>query len=338
MVRLVLASLVILGHAWPLTGNDAQPSMEFVSGIAVNAFFVASGYLIAGSRIRASFFRFLWRRALRIYPAFIVCLLVLATGFGPLAALIEGRAYQWDSAISYVFQNSLLRIQQRGIDGTLTAVPYEIAWNGSLWTLYFEFIAYVLLGLLLTGAWIQKRAAIIVPVAFVLVVLARFAALGPLDVSTSFYLSGLRLAGYFLAGAVLYFLASRIILRPSYTLLALVAYLGLWMVDGADLFGQLPLAYLVLSIGAIRYTGFATKHDVSYGVYIYAFPVQQTLVLLGTASWGIAANSVLTLVITFALAWASWTYLERPMLAFKDLGSVSRLGRFGKPPEFESPR
>ena len=73
-IRLVLASVVILGHAWPLTGADG-PSLELLSDVAVNGFFVLSGYLIAESRVRTRLVPYLWRRFLRIYPAFLVSLL-----------------------------------------------------------------------------------------------------------------------------------------------------------------------------------------------------------------------------------------------------------------------
>lgn len=317
LVRLVLASAVVLGHAWPLTGSKAAPSLEFLSGIAVNGFFAASGYLIAASRVRVSFPVYLWRRALRIFPGFIVCLLVIAFFFAPLASLLQGTPNHWASNFSFVYRNALLYIQQWGIDGTLGTVPYAGAWNGSLWTIFFEFVAYIVLGVLLTGSW-AKRARIVVPLVFVSVVIFRVAAVGPLDISTNLYLNGLRLAGYFLAGAVFYFFADRITLRPWYTGAAIAAYVGLWQIDATDFFGQIPLTYIVLSIGALRWTGVAPKSDISYGVYIYAFPVQQTLVLLGSAPWGAVLNSALTLVITAVFAWLSWVYIERPALGLKD--------------------
>lgn len=317
LVRLVLASLVVLGHAWPLTGSDTVPSLEFLSGIAVNGFFAASGYLIAGSRVRTSFPVYLWRRALRIFPGFIVCLLVIAFFFAPLASLLQGTPTHWASNFAFVYRNAFLYIQQRGIEGTLGAVPYAGAWNGSLWTLSFEFAAYIILGVLLTGSWV-RHARLVVPLFFVLAVILRVAADGPLDVSTNLYLNGLRLAGYFLAGAAFYFVADRIVVRPWFTGAAVAAYIGLWQIDAADFFGQIPLAYIVLSLGAVRWTGMASKNDMSYGIYIYAFPVQQTLVLLGTAAWGVILNSALTLAITAAFAWLSWAYIERPALALKD--------------------
>lgn len=319
LIRLVLASSVIIGHAWPLTDSETRPSLEFISGIAVNGFFAASGYLIASSRVRVSLLSFLWRRALRIFPGFIVCLIAIAFGFGPLASLLEAVPYRWDSALAYIYRNAFLIVHQRGIEGTLSEVPYEGAWNGSLWTLIYEFLAYLVLGVLLTGSWVVRRAYVIVPALFVLVVLARILALGPLDVTTNFYLNGLRLGGYFLAGSALYFLADRIVLRPWQTAAAILIYIGLWQAGAADLFGQLPLAYAVLSVGATRWDGFTTSNDISYGVYIYAFPVQQTLILLGTGQMGVFFNSVLTFVITCILAWISWKYVERPALSLKHI-------------------
>lgn len=309
----------MLGHAWPLTGSNTQPSLEFLSGIAVNGFFAASGYLIAGSRSRLSFVPYMWRRTLRIFPGFLACLVVIGAAFGPLAAHVEGKRYDWFSALTFVFHNAFLKIQQWGIDGTLESVPYPDAWNGSLWTLFFEFIAYALIGILLTGMYMKRVAFVMIPLVFILVVIGRIAALGPLDVSTTLYLNGLRLGGYFLAGAVLYVVADRLVLRASYIVTALIIYLALWQFGAADMFGQLPLAYLVLSVGATPWTGITTNTDLSYGVYIYAFPIQQLLAVFGTADWGIFANTIVTLGITLIFAWMSWTLIEKPAMSLKGL-------------------
>ena len=85
----------------------------------------------------------------------------------------------------------------------------------------------------------------------------------------------------------------------------------------ADLYGQLPLAVLLLGLGASPSRNWTTRTDLSYGVYIYAYPVQQLLVLLGTASWGVAVNSLLVVLLTLPLALLSWTLVEKPALRAK---------------------
>lgn len=315
-IRLALASLVILGHAWPLTGADG-PSLEVLSDVAVNGFFVLSGYLIAESRVRTTLVPYLWRRFLRIYPAFLVSLFVVAVVLAPLAAVLEGSSLDLASAAGFVLWNSDLRISQWGIDGTLTQVPAPDSWNGSLWTLFYEALAYVLIGLVLSLAVAVRHARWVLPALFLAVLVLRPLAEGPLDVSTHLYLNGARLVGYFLAGAAVWAWAGT--WRPTWGHIAGAAavYAVLTDLGWADLYGQLPLAVLLLGLGAAPSRGWTTRTDLSYGVYIYAYPVQQLLVLLGTASWGVAANSLLVVALTLPLALLSWTLVEKPALTAK---------------------
>ncbi len=315
-LRLLLALLVILGHAWPLTGADG-PSLELVSDVAVNGFFVLSGYLIAESRARTRLVPYLWRRFLRIYPGFLVSLLVVAAVFAPVAAVLEGSSFDPGSAAGFVLSNADLRMSQWGIDGTLLAVPAPDSWNGSLWTLFHEAVAYVLIGLVLSTALAARHARWVLPGMFLLVLVLRPLLEGPLDVTSHLYLGGARLVGYFLAGAAVWAWART--WRPSWTHVAAAAVVYAVLTDQgwADLYGQLPLAVLLLGLGATRSENWTTRTDLSYGVYIYAYPVQQLLVLLGTASWGVAANTVLVVLLTLPLALLSWTVVEKPALRAK---------------------
>ncbi|KUG60121.1 MULTISPECIES: acyltransferase family protein [Kocuria] len=315
-LRLALASLVVLGHAWPLTGADG-PSLEVLSDVAVNGFFILSGYLIAESRVRTGLVPYLWRRLLRIYPAFLVSLLVVAVVLAPIAAAVEGTRFDLASAAGFVLHNADLRISQWGIDGTLTRVPSPDSWNGSLWTLFYEALAYVLIGLVLSLAVAARHARWVLPALFLLVLVLRPLAEGPLEVTSHLALHGARLVGYFLAGAAVWAWAGR--WRPTWVHVAGagVVYGVLTDLGWADLYGQLPLAVLLLGLGAARSENWATRTDLSYGVYIYAYPVQQLLVLLGTASWGVAVNSLLVLLLTAPLALLSWTLVEKPALRAK---------------------
>lgn len=138
-VRLVLAILVIAAHVWPLGGFGTSPTLGGMSlgSWAVSGFFALSGFLIAGSRARSDVVSFFWKRFLRLMPGFWVCLLAIAFIFAPVTVLLlPGSSWTPTAAINYVVGNSLLQISERGIDGTLASTPYDIAWNGSLWTLF----------------------------------------------------------------------------------------------------------------------------------------------------------------------------------------------------------
>lgn len=151
LVRLLLAVAVIIGHAWILGGFGEGP-FPGLAGWAVNAFFAISGYLITGSRLRSGILKFLMNRVLRIFPAFWVVLVVTASVIAPLVSVVAGESWLFGSATSYVVLNAGLYIFQWGIVDTLSTVPHPGAWNGSLWTLFYEFSAYLCAGALLSGS------------------------------------------------------------------------------------------------------------------------------------------------------------------------------------------
>ena len=156
-LRLLLASLVIFSHGISLGGygNEIILGKTTLGTVAVYGFFAISGFLIAGSASHTGTVRYLWQRFLRIFPAFWVCLIVTAFGFG-LIAWFHGShvggvsAYLRESngPLGYLGHNFWLRMNQPDIAHTLRNIPYEPLWNGSLWTLSFEFFCYLLIGLL----------------------------------------------------------------------------------------------------------------------------------------------------------------------------------------------
>ena len=141
-LRLVLAVAVIVSHTWPLGGYGPDPVIagETLGTWAVAGFFAISGYLIANSRLHLPFGTFVVRRVLRIYPGYLVCLEVVAAGFAPLSAALGSGSINWGSAGSYLVDNLLRKVHQDGISDTLANAPYGPAWNGSLWTLIYEFL------------------------------------------------------------------------------------------------------------------------------------------------------------------------------------------------------
>ena len=166
-MRLVLALTVIVSHARGLGGfgKDWIGDRTTLATIAVYAFFGISGFLIAGSARRNSLGRFLWQRALRIVPGFWVCLVVTAFFFalrgwlseshlpghpGGVSSYLDLR----DGPIQYVFNNLYFKMRQSTIGG--------IGWNASLWTLFYELLCYVLLGLLAVLGLLRRRHIVLI--------------------------------------------------------------------------------------------------------------------------------------------------------------------------------
>jgi peptidoglycan/LPS O-acetylase OafA/YrhL len=313
LIRLILASIVIVGHAWPLTGSGPTAAwFHSVLWQAVPGFFCLSGFLIARSRMTLGLGRFLWHRGLRILPAYYVVLLVVAFVAAPLSTFAGG-VWRADEAVSYVVGNGAVRQLSWNIPGTVDAMT----WNGSLWTLFYELVAYVCAGLLLTVPLARRHAKTVTPVLLAVCTVAVWWRVEPGAVDTNLVLESLRLGTYFLAGMAFYFWAARIKLDWRLAVVALGLVATGWTVDRPDVLGPIPLAYFLLWLGATVPAKWAQRNDVSYGVYIYAFPVA-VLVEWFMPQLSIPAHIVFVVLGTLPLAWASWLIVERPAMRHKN--------------------
>lgn len=338
-LRLGLAGLVLLSHTLTLSGGS-DPLGEFTGGVvdlgtvAVDGFFALSGFLIARSFVTSpSVGRFLWRRALRILPGFWVCLIVTAAVVLPVAHLLQYGTLAGfpvagpESALSYLVTNAGLYIDQFTVRGLFGGR----AVNGSLYTLFYEFACY--LGVAVAGVLglVRRRRGVLLAVG-VLLTLAAAADLvldGALTGDSVVRWLFLRLGLMFVAGVVLYQWADRVPLRPAAAgaaALLLVGALAAAAAAGPDprsraaylALAPAAIAYLILFVGArrgLRRVG--SRRDLSYGLYIYAWPVQVTLLLVGAADWPVAVYLVAAAGASLALALLSWVAVESPALALK---------------------
>ncbi|WP_426510430.1 acyltransferase family protein [Dactylosporangium sp. McL0621] len=349
-LRLFFAFLVLLSHTYPLGYGRDDPGAGITNGqaelgeIGIIGFFVISGFLITRSGLRFGLGRFLWHRALRILPGFWVCLAFTAFVLAPLVALLErgnlrGFWSHSDGPVQYVVKNLFVAMQQYGISDLLRDTPYahrtgDSVFDGSLWSLMYEVGCYFMIGgLALVG--VLKRAKVVVLV----MAAAGFAVMvydliqaphvpgpqgihGPvfgfhgLDRYSLIYLTYL-----FLLGAVFELYKNRIVMNDAGAVLAVVVVVATVELGGVDVLGYPAFAYLILW-SAIRLPkwlrGIGRRQDYSYGFYIYAFPVQQLLVLFGVPDWGLWTYALVATVGTFALAVPSWHLVERPAMRFKD--------------------
>lgn len=334
-VRLVLASGVIIWHSFPLTGRDIgfPPLRQLLAWGWVDGIFAASGFLIMASWTRRpAWAAFLTARLLRIMPPFWACLLFIGFLFVPAVLVLAGQTLPgdyWSDAVSYFVANSLLWVFQPDIAGTPAGVPFTGAWNGSLWTLWWEFLCY--LGVLVLGLLrlLTKRWA--VEAVFLLGLAATLLTAAGITSSTFFDNAG-RFTTMFAAGALVYRHRDHIPVRwPLVSLAAVVVVAAAWL-PNYRVVAALPVAYLVIVAGAgLRHPVFRLRNDISYGVYIYAFPVQQALAVFGLYALPPLAFGAATVIPTVLLATASWWLIEKPALRLRRPATSAidrmRLGR-----------
>ncbi len=326
LFRLLLAALVLVAHSFYIVGVGDGPHIqgENLGGWAVAGFFVLSGFLITRSRLRTRPGDYLLHRIARIFPAFVVCLVATAFIFAPVAALIErgnldGFLSTPVSPLQYIWSNITLYIESYSIGTTLESVPYQGVWNGSLWTLFYEFCCYIIVWLLGGLALFRRNAALIGGVYLLsLLVWILTPVVERLGLDGSFLLLA-KLAPFFLGGAFVYFVVERsginhlLGLGSLVAAVLLIALVPRW---GGQASAPL-LAYGLLWLSTIiRQPSWIARNDVSYGFYIYAWPVQQMLVLVGGAALGLGLYMVTAAAVTFMLAWLSWVLVERRAMAW----------------------
>lgn len=353
LMRLVFAMMVLVAHAFYVTGNPPGPIVvgENLGGWGVIGFFTLSGYLVTGSRLRSPLREFLLHRAARIFPAFWVCLFIIAFVFAPIAYVTERGTFEGFlttpvTPLAFVLKNAALYMVTYNVAGTLSSAPFPTSWNGSLWSLSLEFLCYLLIG---TAACFKVFRRLPGIVALYVSSVALYAALplAPVVGHLPSLVLLAKLVPYFLGGAVVFAARDRLQFRRSWAMPCLALVIGVVCLVNARLGGAwggqavAPLiTYLCLWIALrVQVPRWLQKNDSSYGVYIYAWPMQQLVVLsnVGGTSHSVVANVLLAAPLAFGLATVSWFVIERPIMRrVREMGSQAH--RIPRPRIAQGPR
>lgn len=332
LMRMVAATAVLISHCVPLTDPRArEPLMGLIGmslgSVAVDVFFLTSGFLVTRSLLlNQNVGDFLRSRVLRIYPALMVMLLLVVFGVGLVFTNLEPGAYlsEWQPW-KYLVRNAVLVAGVvYKLPGVFAGNPYPATVNGSLWTLPYEVRLYLALLLLW---WVcvrygqnKVRAFQVAVVSTAACLMALVFALHLAGVAGSV---GLHLAAFFFSGGAFYVLRGNI--RLTWPLMGgLITMLGLAVGLGQGVFfgvyiltlGWLVLHLAYLPAGPIR--RYNQLGDYSYGMYIYAFPVQQCVAALFP---GLTFTTMVlwSLPTTLVLGVLSWHCIEKPALRWKSL-------------------
>lgn len=328
---MLAAFAVLVSHSYYLTTGRVEAEPLYVSTgmtlgtFAVHCFFVMSGFLVTNSLSRRqSLSSYSWARAVRIFPALIVMLVITVFGLGPIVSSSSLADYFAASQTwRYLLQNLTL---VAGVAWTLPGVfetnPHPQTFNGSLWTLTYEVRLYAALA----AFWVLAG---LVGGARRLFWLKCFVLAGMLLTGGQILLwhfgylaesQSARLGFMFLSGAAYQLFSARISLT-GWLFTVLVLMLGVAAINQTSLLivylCSLPYLLLFLAYvpgGFIRH--FNRLGDYSYGLYIYAFPVQQTIVYYVS---GISATGLIlaSLFCSLALAVLSWHLIESRALRYK---------------------
>lgn len=339
LLRLIAAILVLVSHSFALaTGSgNAEPLRQLIGfswgNIAVDVFFITSGFLITRSWLtRKTAAAFFWARFIRIWPALIVAVMFCAFVVGPAFTTLPAGDYLTSRGLlKFIVYNTLLiNGIAYSLPGVFADTPYQTTVNGSLWTLPYEVMMYALIAFILSGlSYLHQR----IPLRFSLKVGMGLLSTVTLAADVMYYhqhLSlhpGLHLAFMFFSGSAYYLWRDRVHLSAA--LFAVILIIVLLSARSSALFMvsyNLGIPYLVLFLayvpgGALR--SFNRLGDYSYGTYIYAFPVQQSIVALNPGC-SVLFLGLTSLAATLILALGSWHMIEKFCLRLKDPGLVFR--------------
>lgn len=334
ILRIIAASAVLYSHSYALYGL-AEPlpvAGQTYGSLAVALFFAISGFLVCQSWMRdPSLARFFVRRGLRIFPGLLVVVFVTALMIGPMFTTLTLEEYfSSGTAWHYIWQASLT-LGSPSLEGVFESNPYPGGPNGSLWTLRYEILMYVILAVLgqITPRVILKYVCPLAVLCFGTVwLVATIGNLTPINMpfvwrlNTDFY--GERIAylgAFFFSGATMYLYFPKIPLSGglAWSMGLALLLIGNSVLAMVLLWVALPYIALVFAYRAPAIFRKTNGLDYSYGIYIYAFPVQQSVSLIGYQQ-DLPWFSVLFIssAITLLLAGLSWHFIEKPALSLKD--------------------
>lgn len=327
-LRFFAATLVILSHSFPIAGQSFEPfafltKYDTFGAFAVEMFFIMSGFLIAKSwadHQRSG--AFIGKRVVRIFPALVAATLFGIFVIGFLFTSLSKKQYFTDPQTWYYLYNITLFKTVYALPGVFLTNPLPIAVNGSLWTLPYEFIMYLVVLFFGLVGFLKKKWLMVALVIFL--ALLQFLLLNQhqyevfrIDQIVLPWLNNL--AVLFLTGTLMFLFRKKIPLDYRLAIFLLAIYLLSFRQPVYPFVKYISLPYLVLfvanmNLGKLR--NFGKYGDFSYGMYVYAFPIQQAV-----ASYfpgiGIRGIFAYALPITFMLSFISWHIIEKPSLAYK---------------------
>ena len=320
LLRLILALAVVVSHAFSVSTGGHEPlylSTGFSLGeYAVNGFFTISGFLVTMSFARRGWRDYIVARTLRIAPAFIVATLAMAL-FGSLITTLSVADYWRDPQVGRFIVATLTTFKSAGaLPGVFADNPLR-APLGTVWTLKYEVLCYLGVFVFGVAVGLSRRGIALAIVAGLGITIVLLDVLYPeagKAVQTS-----LRLPFLFGIGAI-FFLYRDEVRITSWIVLMLVA--ATWLAQDTAFYKALSFAtgaygiiWLAVAPG-LSSRAFDLKTDLSYGVYLLGWPVQQTLQAF-SPHMPIEAMLPIAVVLSLLVALVSWHAVEKPALGLK---------------------
>ncbi len=325
--------MVLVGHCYFIPKfeyNLPQPVIYFIT-LALPLFFVVSGYLITASAIKNNFKSFMIKRFARIYPGYFVSVVMVFILFAPITYAIIYNGFSingylslnpspFDYLINGIFYNIFTPI------GDMLVKLQINGWNTSTWTLFYEFLCYILIGIVIT---LLKKLKIknfttVIILLYLFMIFCSFIIPRPvnppeteLDELGCFF----NFSSIFLGGSIVYLIKDKLIFNIKYLILSLIFCIIIMSILNygyATSICAIPMTYIVLYLAInLKSPKFIQKNDISYGIYIYSWPIQTMLTgyyKFYNPNMNVFEFGIISLILSIVIGLLSWYLVEKPIL------------------------
>lgn len=335
-LRFLASLFVLITHSFALKGIPDNldylgkiTNMYFpFSFFGVQFFFLISGYLILKSYLSdRRLIPYFWKRFLRLIPGLTVLLLFVAFILGPYFTTLTITDYfsEWRTIRNFLMSVSIFRLGGN-LPGVFTSQPIANELVGSLWTLPFEVIFYISIPILVFFRILKYRIFLLF--IYILLTFLCFFPYLTHEYKIPFFqfrLSNLiSFSSFFIGGMLVYIYKDTIKFKPVILIgsLVFIAYSFIFNNSWCILFsGHILVPYVLFYIAFIPcfLNKFGKWGDFSYGIYIYGFPIQQTIIFLTDNNTSVEIVIFLSIVFTLPFAYLSWKFVEKPALRLKNI-------------------
>lgn len=323
LFRFGAASFVFIQHSFDLTSAPLHWFFARILWASVPIFIIISGFLVTKSWAESRPGPFFLKRFLRIFPALLCATLFAAFVIGPLVTAAPLSRYMNHPLTLDYLKNIFLYPIYYYLPGVFNRNPVPMAVNGSLWTLPIEVFLYGVLAVIGLAKVLPKRplGAVLIVCSLLCLDLLFDAKLTaqPLFLFTMPAKYLLSLSIYFFIGSLYYLYRSRIPLHAPSAAIALILLLVTFKYPVGNIASYLLLPYIVIQFAYTALPGSALfrKVDLSYGIYVYAFPLQQTAIHFFNGSLPRSLYFPAAFGVLLILSYLSWRYVEKPCMGLK---------------------
>lgn len=347
-LRFLAAMFVIISHSFAIKGMK-EPGVGSLSlgGLGVMIFFVLSGYLITKSLITSkNIIQFYWNRFLRIIPALIFLSLFIILIIGALSTTLDLADYfSSKETWQYMWYCVTLFRYHDQIPSVFESNPFPSAINGSLWTLRYEVAIYLIVGMIGLFKKLKKPAffvCLFILSVFCTIIFSIYndlfiSSITPhvpniiialiIEYNNIFYAMSM-FSSYFLCGSLFHFYQDKIQFTIPKLLFFTIIFILSLFIGYSHLLFLCSVPYLLLHLGNIKnkyLNNFSAKGDFSYGLYIFAFPIQQLIIYYTNNNISIEIFIVLASIFTLIMSYISWHLIEKKALEYKKIDLLAWL-------------